>query len=75
MIYNYDFQNKKLISKEEFVPLPETDHILERIKQKVDHQTFQVFETTINAYFAEAFSYQMEKENGIRVEKSRWDKE
>lgn len=75
MIYNYDFVNKKLVSKEEFIPKPESDPILERIKQKVDPQTFEVFQTTIDAYFAEAFAYQMEKENGIEVHKSRWDKE
>jgi len=77
-ILNYDFKEQKMISVQEVLPPPpleESDPVLARIKMKVDPDTFHIYKQTVESYFNEAFLYQMETENGIVVEKSRWEKE
>lgn len=77
MIFHVNFQDQTLTEVEEVEEKEEKlDPVLERIKNKVDPKTFEVYKKTIEHYWQECFLYQMEEMNGVMYdpeEAAKWE--
>lgn len=64
-IINYDFQKQQIISIENVEPKEKKeerlDPVLQRVKDKMDPQGFEMYKKTIDHWMKENFLYQMEQ--------------
>lgn len=64
-IYYVDFDRKELKDVEfvENEPEEKLDPVLERIKNKMDPESFKIFKRTVDVWMEENFLYEMEERN------------